>query len=67
MEKTAIELFAGVGGFRCGLNHVTLKMIRLQKMVIGSFYGQTNGNRLLKVKKHMNVMRKDLVLIQYQI
>ena len=25
MEKTAIELFAGVGGFRCGLNHVTLK------------------------------------------
>ncbi len=24
MEKTAIELFAGVGGFRCGLNHVTL-------------------------------------------
>ncbi len=25
MEKTAIELFAGVGGFRCGLNHVELK------------------------------------------
>ena len=25
MEKTVIELFAGVGGFRCGLNHVTLK------------------------------------------
>ena len=25
MEKTAIELFAGVGGFRCGLNNVTLK------------------------------------------
>lgn len=25
MEKTAIELFAGVGGFRCGLNHVKLK------------------------------------------
>lgn len=24
MEKTAIELFAGVGGFRIGLNHVTL-------------------------------------------
>ena len=24
MEKTAIELFAGVGGFRVGLNHVTL-------------------------------------------
>lgn len=25
MEKTVIELFAGVGGFRCGLNNVTLK------------------------------------------
>ena len=24
MNKTAIELFAGVGGFRVGLNHVTL-------------------------------------------
>lgn len=25
MEKTAVELFAGVGGFRCGLNKVELK------------------------------------------
>ena len=25
MEKTLVELFAGVGGFRCGLNHVILK------------------------------------------
>ena len=25
MKKKAIELFAGVGGFRCGLNHVELK------------------------------------------
>lgn len=24
MEKTCVELFAGVGGFRCGLNHVEL-------------------------------------------
>lgn len=24
MEKTVVELFAGVGGFRCGLNHVDL-------------------------------------------
>ena len=24
MEKTVVELFAGVGGFRCGLNNVTL-------------------------------------------
>lgn len=25
MERTMVELFAGVGGFRCGLNHVELK------------------------------------------
>lgn len=25
MKKTVVELFAGVGGFRCGLNDVTLK------------------------------------------
>ena len=24
MEKTVVELFAGVGGFRCGLNKVEL-------------------------------------------
>ena len=24
MEKTVVELFAGVGGFRCGLNNVSL-------------------------------------------
>ena len=23
MKKTVCELFAGVGGFRCGLNHIT--------------------------------------------
>ena len=22
MDKTVVELFAGVGGFRCGLNHI---------------------------------------------
>ncbi len=25
MEKTVVELFAGVGGFRCGLNHIKLE------------------------------------------
>ncbi|WP_288268519.1 DNA (cytosine-5-)-methyltransferase [uncultured Methanobrevibacter sp.] len=25
MDKTVVELFAGVGGFRCGFNHVTLE------------------------------------------
>ena len=25
MKKTVVELFAGVGGFRCGLNHIELK------------------------------------------
>ena len=65
MEKTAIELFAGVGGFRCGLNHVELKDGKVVEKEIGSFYGLTNGNLLLKVRKLMNVMLKDLVKILY--
>ena len=24
MEKTVVELFAGVGGFRCGLNNINV-------------------------------------------
>ena len=31
MEKTVIELFAGVGGFRCGLNKVELKKSTVEK------------------------------------
>ena len=32
MEKTVIELFAGVGGFRCGLNKVKLKNEKVSEM-----------------------------------
>ena len=31
MKKTLVELFAGVGGFRVGLNHVQLKNDDLKK------------------------------------
>ena len=31
MKKTVVELFAGVGGFRCGLNDVTLKDEQVQE------------------------------------
>ena len=37
MEKTAIELFAGVGGFRCGLNHVELKDDKVVEKEIWKF------------------------------
>ena len=33
MEKTVVELFAGVGGFRCGLNKVELKNEKLSKEI----------------------------------
>ena len=60
MEKTVVELFAGVGGFRCGLNKVEL--IKLKKMEIGNLYGLINGNLQLKLKKLLIVMLKDLVI-----
>ena len=56
MQKTVVELFAGVGGFRCGLNKVELK----KGKVIESLYGQINGNLLQSPKKLMNVTLKDL-------
>ena len=31
MDKTVVELFAGVGGFRCGFNHVSLKNGKVQE------------------------------------
>ena len=35
MEKTVVELFAGVGGFRCGLNKV--KLVNDKTIEDGSF------------------------------
>ena len=43
MKKTLVELFAGVGGFRCGLNHVELK----------DGYSLTEEEVKLYVKKHL--------------
>lgn len=60
--KTVVELFAGVGGFRCGLNKVELIKIKLKKMEIGNLYGLINGNLQLKLKKLLIVMLKDLVI-----
>ena len=36
MEKTVVELFAGVGGFRVGLNNIT----RINKNGLASEHGQ---------------------------
>lgn len=63
MKKTCVELFAGVGGFRCGLNKVSFDNDKVIEMVIGNFYGQINGNHLLKLKMHIIVMGLDLVLM----
>ena len=32
MEKKVVELFAGVGGFRCGLNKVTFKNDKVKEI-----------------------------------
>ena len=89
MKKTLVELFAGVGGFRVGLNHVELKNDKVIEKgnweclwanqwepatknqeaydcYIKRFGGLINGNLLLRIKKHMIVILKDLVVIMYQ-
>lgn len=47
MKKTVCELFAGVGGFRCGLNHINT-LDDLKKKKNGRQYGLINGNRQRK-------------------
>lgn len=37
MEKSVVELFAGVGGFRCGLNNVELKNNKVKELGNWSF------------------------------
>lgn len=51
MKKTVVELFAGVGGFRCGLNKVNLINDKAKEKVIGTLFGLINGNQqqLLKM------------------
>ena len=51
MELKVVELFAGVGGFRVGLNHIK----KIDK-TSGNLYGLTNGNLLQKYSLHSNVM-----------
>ena len=49
MEKTVCELFAGVGGFRCGLNNIKKKN--------GIQFGLVSGSQPRKVHStHMIVM-----------
>lgn len=60
MEKTAVELFAGVGGFRVGLNQITefdnvTGLARERERVIGDLFGPINGNLQKKHKAHIIV------------
>ena len=42
MEKKVVELFAGVGGFRCGLNKVTLKNDKVKENGNWKFVSRLN-------------------------
>lgn len=66
MEKTAIELFAGVGGFRVGLNHVNSfnKDGKAIEMVISIFFGRTNGNHPPKSSTLLTVTISALLVLQ---
>ena len=56
MKKTVCELFAGVGGFRCGLNNIKTAEDYDKKE-----FGLINGNQQKKLHNtHMTVMYIDL-------
>ena len=45
MDKTVCELFAGVGGFRCGLNHIkTLEDIKKELVQLGAKAAMMSGS-----------------------
>ena len=53
MRKDVIELFAGVGGFRVGLNDI--------HEFDGILYGQINGNHLQEFNMLLNAIKQDLI------
>ena len=54
MKKTVIELFAGVGGFRVGLNDI--HDFDNNGKAIENLFGQINGNQQLQYNMLMIVM-----------
>ena len=54
MEKTVVELFAGVGGFRVGLNNIEGFDEN------GNLFGLINGSQVLKYNRLMSVTKVDL-------
>ena len=60
MKKTVCELFAGVGGFRCGLNNIKTSK-DYGKKENGTQSGSVSGNQRRKRRNmHMIVMYIDL-------
>ena len=59
MEKTVIELFAGVGGFRVGLNDIH-GFNEETGRAIGILYGQISGSHLQRFNMLMNAIVRDL-------
>ena len=60
MKKTVCELFAGVGGFRCGLNNIRTAE-DYGKKKNGIQFGLASGSQQRKVHStHMTVMYIDL-------
>ena len=63
MRKDVVELFAGVGGFRVGLNNIKEfdeDGIAIENE-IGILYGQINGNLLREFNMHSNAINKGLI------
>lgn len=62
MELTVVELFAGVGGFRVGLNDIKSfdEMIKQSKIEIGNSFGRISLNHLQKHNLHITAIAQDL-------
>ena len=57
MKKTVCELFAGVGGFRCGLNNIRIAEDYGKKEKWDTWFGLVNGNLQRRIHSmHMIVM-----------
>lgn len=54
MDKTVCELFAGVGGFRCGLNNIST-LDDFNKKKNGILFGLTNGSHQKKTPSMLTI------------
>ena len=74
MKKTCVELFAGVGGFRCGLNKVSLEGEKVTEKILSKYvivrtawvFGK-NGKNFIKTMLNVGKTHDTLNVVNDQI